>query len=64
MRIPGLRASEAYGIVHTWMEKALANGTLQPQPRAKIVGEGLEAVQMGMDMLRKGVSAVKLVVKI
>jgi len=46
------------------MEKALANGTLQPQPRAKIVGEGLEAVQMGMDMLRKGVSAVKLVVKI
>jgi len=46
------------------MEKALANGTLQPQPQAKVVGEGLEAVQMGMDMLREGLSAVKLVVKI
>jgi len=46
------------------MEKALADEMLQPQPRSKVVGEGLEAVQMGMDMLREGVSAVKLVVKI
>ena len=64
MRIPALRASETYGIVHSWMEKALADEMLQPQPRSKVVGEGLEAVQMGMDMLREGVSAVKLVVKI
>ena len=64
MRIPALRASETYGIVHTWLEKALANGTLQPQPQAKIVGEGLDAVQTGMDMLKEGVSAVKLVVKV
>lgn len=53
-----------YGVVHAWMERALADGTLQPRPLAKVVGKGLEAVQTGMDMLKEGVSAVKLVVNI
>jgi len=46
------------------MERALADGTLQPQPQTKVVGKGLEAVQAGMDMLREGVSAMKLVISI
>ena len=64
VRIPALRATETYRVVHAWMERTLADETLQPQPQTKVVGQGLEAVQVGIDMLRKGLSAVKLVVRI
>lgn len=62
--IPALRAGPVYQIVHDWMEKALAQGSLQPKPNPEIVGEGLEYIQDGIDRMRKGVSATKLVIKL
>ena len=50
---------------HVWNSfapEALANGTLKAKPDAQIVGHGLESVQKGVDLLRKGVSARKIVV--
>jgi hypothetical protein len=49
-------------VFHDYLIKALETGQLKPAPPAKVVGTGLEAVQGGMDDLRKGVSATKLVV--
>ncbi|CAK1367935.1 Zinc-binding alcohol dehydrogenase domain-containing protein cipB [Cercospora beticola] len=64
LSIPALRAGPVYKIVHDWMEKALANGSLQPKPNPEIVGEGFEYIQNGIDRMRKGVSATKLVIKV
>ena len=62
--IPSLRASKTYDIVHAWMAKALEAGTLQPKPDPMVVGEGLESIQLGLDTVRKGVSATKIVVRL
>lgn len=62
--IPALRSGPVYNIVHNWMAKALADGTLQPTPNPEIVGEGLDAIQAGIDRVRKGVSATKVVIKL
>lgn len=64
MSIPALRESKIYEIVHIWMVKALADGSLLPRPNPIIVGEGLESIQLGLDMVRKGVSAAKIVVRL
>ncbi|CAK4034991.1 Zinc-binding alcohol dehydrogenase domain-containing cipB [Lecanosticta acicola] len=64
LSIPALRQSNTYDIIHAWMPKALANGTLQPKPDPWVIGEGLEFVQQGVDTVRKGVSATKIVVKL
>lgn len=48
-----------------WQEflpSALANGTFKYKPDPEIVGHGLKNVQKAVDLLRKGVSAKKLVV--
>lgn len=52
------------GLLHTWMAKALENGTLQCKPDPTVIGEGLESIQLGLDVLRKGVSATKIVVRL
>lgn len=44
------------------MPKALKSGTIVPKPDAKIVGQGLNSVQLGLDTQKKGVSAKKVVV--
>jgi len=62
--IPALRASKTYDIVHTWMAKALKDGTLQPKPDPMVIGERLESIQLGLDIVRKGVSATKVVVRL
>lgn len=41
---------------------ALENGTFKAQPKAQIVGKGLEQIQGAIDLYTKGVSATKLVV--
>jgi len=62
--IPSLRASKTYDVVHVWMAKALEDGTLQPKPDPMVVGEGLESIQLGLDTVRRGVSATKIVVRL
>ncbi|KAL2002443.1 hypothetical protein VTN02DRAFT_6784 [Thermoascus thermophilus] len=42
--------------------RALADGSLQTKPDPLVVGEGLERVQEGIDLQRRGVSARKVVV--
>ena len=43
---------------------ALRAGTFVPKPEPLVVGRGLESVQGAMDLLRKGVSARKVVVSL
>lgn len=45
-----------------YVPEALEQGTFLAQPKAKVVGEGLESIQGAMDLYKKGVSAMKLVV--
>lgn len=47
-----------------WLEGALSSGQLKPVPVNLHVIEGLERVNEGFDMLRKGVSAAKVVVRV
>ena len=54
----------ARAIWSDFLGQALANGSFLPKPDPVIAGEGLESIQDGMDMQRKGVSARKVVVKI
>ncbi|KAL5355619.1 chaperonin 10-like protein [Aspergillus floccosus] len=46
----------------TYVPQALAKGTLKPKPDPYVVGSGLKDIQHGVDLLKKGVSAQKLVV--
>lgn len=49
-------------VFHAFLPDALAQGSFQPSPQAKVVGTGLESVQEAMDILKSGVSAQKIVV--
>ncbi|KAI0602841.1 chaperonin 10-like protein [Biscogniauxia sp. FL1348] len=49
-------------IFRDYLPGALAAAKFTPAPPAEVIGEGLKAVQGGLDTLRKGVSAKKLVV--
>jgi hypothetical protein len=46
------------------MGQALKDGTLQCKPDPMVVGAGLESIQLGLDVLRKGVSATKVTVRL
>lgn len=72
-RTRGIRASFIWGsaiaaspvgraVWGGYLPGALASGTHRPYPEARIVGEGLPAIQGAIDTLRRGVSAQKLVV--
>ncbi|GLA61394.1 hypothetical protein AtubIFM55763_006045 [Aspergillus tubingensis] len=52
----------AEGIWRDFVFKALETGRLQPKPDPEVVGKGLEKVQEAVDILKKGVSAKKIVV--
>ena len=45
-----------------FLPTALATGAYRAEPKADIVGHGLDAIPVGLQRLRKGVSAKKLVV--
>lgn len=72
-RTSGVRASFIWGsaiatspvgpaVWGGYLAEALAAGRHLPYPEACVAGEGLSAVQGAVDMLRRGVSAQKLVV--
>ena len=48
----------------TWTRENLANGTIRPSPEPRTVGNGLGAINAGLDMLLRGVSCTKLVVEV
>lgn len=54
----------ATGVWSDFVGPALAKGVLKIAPKARILGTGLEHVQEGVDILSKGVSAEKLVIKL
>lgn len=61
---PGLvRLDIGDAIWRKFLPQALAAGKFQAKPDPFIL-EGLENVQMGIDMVRKGVSAQKIVIHV
>ncbi|KAK6949891.1 hypothetical protein Daesc_008214 [Daldinia eschscholtzii] len=49
-------------IYNDFLPSALKAGTFVPAPEPRIVGQGLEKIQEAVDLVKKGVSATKLVV--
>jgi len=49
-------------LFNNWLPKALGYGVLVPSPKVQIIEGGIEAAQKVLDLLKKGVSATKLVV--
>lgn len=45
-----------------FLPQALESGQMKPAPKPQVVGHGLESVQEGIDLIKKGVSATKLVI--
>jgi len=60
--VPGTDVGKA--LWKDFLPAALASGQYKPLPRANVVGEGLESIQNGIDKLKQGVSASKIVVKL
>ncbi|KAF6834853.1 zinc-binding oxidoreductase [Colletotrichum musicola] len=59
-----IRSMLATEIFTDLVPRALQQGKLRAVPQAKVVGTGLESIQAGIDLLEKGVSATKLVIKL
>jgi len=58
-----LKDNEVGKIVYEdYLPEALEIGTFVPAPEYEVVGHGLGAIQLGLDTLKKGVSAKKIVV--
>ncbi|KAE8393849.1 hypothetical protein ETB97_003198 [Aspergillus alliaceus] len=51
-------------VFEEYLPSALQADTFKPAPRAEVVGHGLESVQKGLDKLKDGVSATKLVISL
>lgn len=51
----------ASAVFHNYLPQALTAGSFRAMPRADVVGKGLESCQGAMDLLKKGVSAKKIV---
>lgn len=64
--VTGLVLQQADLLEHLWskyMPDALRSGELKCLPPAEFVGRGLESVQGACDLMSKGVSGKKLVVR-
>lgn len=48
----------------TWLGKNLAKGSIKPSPEPKVVGRGLDCINLAMDRMAEGVNCAKLVVEI
>ncbi|KAH6720885.1 chaperonin 10-like protein [Leptodontidium sp. MPI-SDFR-AT-0119] len=49
-------------LFHEFLPSALATGTIVPSPKLEIVEGGLSGLEAGMELVKKGVSAKKIVV--
>jgi NADPH:quinone reductase-like Zn-dependent oxidoreductase len=47
-----------------YLRENLAKGVLKPSPEPTVVGKGLGAINIGLDMLLQGVSCTKLVIQV
>ena len=59
-----VRLQEFSFIYNTWLPTKLISGEIVPSPKVKVIPNGLNGIQNGLDELKKGVSGVKLVVEI
>ncbi|KAF5637871.1 zinc-binding alcohol dehydrogenase domain protein [Fusarium sp. NRRL 52700] len=50
--------------IGTYLSKNLCNGKIKPCPEPKVVGNGLEFINLALDKMSAGVSCTKLVVEI
>ncbi|KAH7208331.1 chaperonin 10-like protein [Fusarium oxysporum Fo47] len=51
-------------IWHKYVPEALADGRLHPKPDPLVISRGIETIQDGLNRLKKGVSAQKLIVEV
>ena len=51
-------------VFNVWLKDMLEKGDFVPSPKIQVVGKGLEALDDGLDELKKGVSGAKLVVEV
>lgn len=57
--------NEISGVIYEqFLPRALAEGQYMAAPDSYVVGKGLEYIQEGLDLLRKGVSAKKVVISL
>ncbi|OKL60155.1 hypothetical protein UA08_04906 [Talaromyces atroroseus] len=62
---PGLvDTSIGVAVWHKYLPEALKGGKFQAKPEPFVIEGGLEKIQEGIDMIKKGVSATKIVVEI
>ena len=45
-----------------FLPRALESGQVKPFPPSSVIGKGIDAIQGGVDRLRAGVSATKVIV--
>ncbi|KAF5550698.1 zinc-binding alcohol dehydrogenase domain-containing protein [Fusarium mexicanum] len=50
--------------IGTYLRKNLSNGNIRPSPEPRVVGRGLEFINIALDKMSEGVSCTKLVVEI
>jgi len=58
------RTEHFHFVFNVWLKEKLANGEFVPSPKVQVIQGGLEAVNKGLDELKKGVSGVKLVLEV
>ncbi|KAL1967359.1 hypothetical protein VTN77DRAFT_3143 [Rasamsonia byssochlamydoides] len=58
------RAEYTRQIFHGWLKARLVSREYIPSPKVKVLDGGLGALQNGLDVLKQGVSAEKLVVEV
>jgi len=51
-------------VYEDYLPKALEACTFVPAPKYEVVGSGFSAIQMGMDTVKNGVSAKKIVINL
>ncbi|KAL4993933.1 chaperonin 10-like protein [Aspergillus recurvatus] len=61
---PTAQAGHFNEVFQGWLKPGLENGTVVPSPRVKVIEGGLEGLNAALDMMKQGVSATKLVVKV
>ncbi|KAL6232756.1 hypothetical protein BDW75DRAFT_216864 [Aspergillus navahoensis] len=61
---PTAQARHFDEVFQGWLKPGLEKGTVVPSPRVKVVEYGLEGLNVALDIMKQGVSAMKLVVKV